>query len=130
MSDQPKFDVLISRYVRLRDTIKEADKAHKEKLAPYREMLEMLGNQMLGMLQATGQDSAASSHGTVYKTTRKSASLADPAEFRRFVIGGELWDLADWKANAPAVEQFIAEHGAQPPGVNFQQVIEVGVRRK
>jgi hypothetical protein len=130
MSDQPKFDVLIGRYVRLRDTIKEADKAHKEKLAPFRDMLEELGNQMLGMLHATGQDSAASAHGTVYKTTRKSASLADPAEFRRFVIGGELWDLADWKANPTAIEQFIGEHGAQPPGVNFQQVIEVGVRRK
>lgn len=129
-SQTPSIEVLCDKYIRLRDAIKTADDAHKAKTAPARELLEKLNAQLLGILNTTGQDSAGTQFGTVYRTSRPTASLADPAEFKRFVIGGELWDLTDWRANAKAVEDFIREHGAPPPGVNYTQTFTVGVRRK
>ncbi len=119
----------IAQYVGLRDKIKELDDQHKAKMKPYREMLEKLNNMLLANLLTVGGNSVATDAGTAYVTTKKSATLADTAAFRRFVIGGELWDLIDMKANAPAVEAFIEEHKSPPPGVNFTTHNEVGVRR-
>jgi hypothetical protein len=57
--------------------------------------------------------------GTAYFSSKKTATIADKAAFRRFVIGGELFDLLDWKANAIAVENFVKENKELPAGVNF-----------
>lgn len=120
----------IELYIKTRNTIKELDDAHKAKMAPYREALEKMNGVLLSHLNTIKSDSSSvRGVGTVYKTTNKSASIADPASFRRFVIGGEHWDLIDFKANAPAVEAFVKEHKSLPPGVNFTQVDVVGVRK-
>lgn len=124
------FDVVVDQYVRLRDAIKAADDAHDEKTKPARQRLEQLNDELLVMLNASGQESAKTAHGTCYVTSRKSASVSDAAEFRRFVIGSEAWDLIDFRANASGVEGFIQDNQSPPPGVNFTVVNKVGVRRK
>lgn len=124
------FETRISQYVRLRDRIREIEKRHKEELEPFKAAKDKLEVMLLGMLNTTGQDSAtAKGAGTVYKTTKRSASIADADAFRRHVIGSEAWDLLDWKANATATADFIDEHGTAPPGVNFNTHVTVGVRR-
>jgi hypothetical protein len=123
------FEVLVDRYVKLRDRLKEVDDAHKEKTKPAREMLEQMNGQLLDMLNKAGGDSMKTKAGTVYRTSKKSATIADGAEFRRFVIGGEHWDLVDWRANATAIQVFADENNSMPPGVNFTQHYVVGVRR-
>ena len=119
----------VAQYVQLRDLIKEKEAAHKKELEPFKGMLEKLGALLLDHLNASNSDSASSKAGTVYLTSKDSASLADPDAFMRFVIGSEAWDLMDRKANSTAVRDFINEHGAAPPGVNFSTKITVGVRR-
>jgi hypothetical protein len=121
----------ISQYVKLRDKIKRMNDAHKEKVAPFNGALEGLNGIMLDLLNKAETDSAtAKGIGTAYKTTTKSATIADASEFRRHVIGAEAWDLADWKANAKAVEEFVEENdGVLPPGVNLRVETRVGVRR-
>lgn len=84
---------------------------------------------MLERLNAVGGDSVKTPHGTAYRTTRRSASIADGAVFRQYVIDNENFDLVDWRANAIAVDDFIKENGVQPPGVNFSSTYTVGVRR-
>jgi hypothetical protein len=120
----------VGQYVALRDKIKAIKERHSQELAPYNEALDKLGNLLLGALNTTHQDSAKTGAGTVYKTEKKSATIADQAAFRRHVIGSQAWDLIDMKANAPAVAAFIEEHQTPPPGVNYTVHIEVGVRRK
>lgn len=120
----------IAQYVKLRDKISDLNEAHKEKMAPLNNALEQLHDIMLAQLNALGTDSSTTKGvGTVYKTVKKSATVADGAAFQRHVIGSEAWDLVDMRANAPAVEKFIEENGDTPPGVNFKQVARVGVRR-
>ena len=129
MSTTLAADVLIDRYVRLRDAIKAADDAHKKKLEKHRTMLEQLNGQLLELLNTAGGESIKTEHGTAYRTTKTSASLEDPSLFRDFVIANEMFDLADIKANAPAVATYNEEHKALPPGVKLTSVNLVGVRR-
>lgn len=121
---------MVSQYVRLRDKIKEADDAHKAKLKTSKEYLEILEGKMMEKLNAIGGESVRTAAGTVYRSTKKSATIADGDAFRQFVQENEAFDLVDWKANAPAVSDFINEHQVPPPGVNFSTTFTVGVRRK
>jgi hypothetical protein len=123
-------NVRIAQYVGLRDKIAAMDKAHKEKMAPFREMLDTLGGVLLTHLDNIAADSVATPSGTVYKTVKNSASIADGAAFFDFVTKNKEFDLLDKKANVTAVMEFIEQHNSPPPGVNFSSVVVVGVRRK
>ena len=123
-------NVRIAQYVGLRDKIKALDDAHKEKMKPFREMLETLGGVLLDHLKNQAADSVSTPSGTVYKTVKNSASIADGTAFWNFVVENNEWDLIDKKANVSAVQDFIEAHSSPPPGVNFSSVITVGVRRK
>jgi hypothetical protein len=131
MLDKPKLDIAkrVGQYIQLRDLIKREDDAHKERMKPKRELLEQLNGVLLGLVDQAGGESVRTEAGTVYRTEKKSASLADPDAFMRFVISSEAWDLLDRKANATAVFDFIAENNAPPPGVNANVAYVVGVRR-
>lgn len=123
-------NVRIAQYVGLRDKIKALDDAHKEKMKPFREMLDTLGGVLLNHLQQNSADSVATPSGTVYKTVKNSASINDGTAFWQFVTEHDAWDLIDKKANVSAVMDFIEQNNAPPPGVNFSSVVTVGVRRK
>ena len=129
MSEQIDLDKRIGQYVKLRDKIKTIEEKHKAELAPYKDALTKLGDLMLQHLNSINTDSTKSTSGTVYRTMRKSASIADGDQFRRYVIGSEAFELIDWRANAPAVASFIEENGVAPPGVNYTTTFTVGVRR-
>lgn len=119
----------VAQYVKLRDTIKAKDDAHKAAMEPYRETLEKLNGLLLQHLNTIGADSVKAGSGTVYKTTKRSASLEDGDAFMRHVIGKEAWELLDRKANVAAVEAYVAENGVLPPGVKMSSTQVVGVRR-
>ena len=132
MEHPPTVDISkrVDQYVRLRDLIKTKEDEHKAVLKPYKEMLEKLNSVLLDHLNTINGESVRTDTGTVYRTEKKAASLADPDAFMRYVIGSEAWDLLDRKANATAVADFIEENTAPPPGVNFSTTFVVGVRRK
>jgi hypothetical protein len=129
---QPPIDIAkrIDQFVRLRDKIAEIKKRHKDELAPYNAALDQLAGMLLHHLTSIGTDTAsARGVGTVYRTEKPKASIADSEAFRRHVIGSQDFDIVDWKANAPAVRAWIEENGGPPPGVNFSIEATVGVRR-
>jgi hypothetical protein len=123
------FELRVAQYVQLRDIIKQEEKEFKERIAPKKEMLATLENVLLSMLKATNQQNAKTKAGTVYRYTESSATIYDGAAFRRHVIGTEAWDLVDWRANKTAVAEFIKTTEVPPPGVNFSQMLTVGVNR-
>lgn len=130
MNDMPmNIEARIAQYVKLRDLIKEMDDAHKNKMAAYREALEQLNGILLDHLNQVGVDTAKTGAGTVYKTEKKSAALADKEAFWTYVVATGAWDLLDYKANPVGVQAFIDEHNHLPPGVNWTKTYVVGVRR-
>lgn len=120
----------VEQYVKLRDKIKQIKDEQKKILKPYNETLEQLNALLLAHLNGLNGNSVSTDAGTVYRTEKKSASLADAEAFMEYVIANNAFDLLDRKANVTAVEDHINEHNAPPPGVNFQSTFEVGVRRK
>jgi hypothetical protein len=119
----------VEQFVKLRDLIKQKNDEHKKLMKPYNETLEQLNALLLAHLNGQSANSVATDAGTVYRTEKKSASLADAEAFMDFVIANGAYDLLDRKANVTAVEDHIREHNAPPPGVNFTSTFTVGVRR-
>ena len=123
-------DAMVGQYVKLRDTIKEADDAHKARTEPAKAYLEKLNGAMLEKLSELGLENAKTKFGTAYKTVKKTATIADGQVFRDYVIENQAYDLVDWRANATAVSVFLdANKGELPPGVNYGTFVQVGVRR-
>lgn len=123
------FETRVAQYVKLRDVIKDKEAKFKEEIKPYKELLDGLNSILLNHLNTVGGNSVSTDAGTVYRTEKNSAALSDPAAFMDYVITNEAFDLMDRKANVTAVKEFIKEHSAPPPGVNFSSVFVVGVRR-
>lgn len=129
-ASEPVINKRVAQYIALRDKIKELDAAHDEKMKPLKELLLKLNGALLEHFTMHGGDSiSVRGVGTAYKTTKDSASIADGEEFKRWIIGGTLWEMVDWKANTSQVREYIEKHGNPPPGVNFRSVAVVGVRR-
>ena len=119
----------VAQYVQLRDLIKVKETEFKEVIGPYKKVLEDLNNVLLNHLNDIGGNSLNTDAGTVYRTEKKSAALSDPAAFMNYVIENAAFDLIDRKANVTAVTEFVKQHDAPPPGVNFSSAYVVGVRR-
>lgn len=122
-------DEMVAQYVSLRDKLKEADDAHKKRTQAAKDYKELLEGKLMEQLINIGGDSVKTKHGTVYRSTKRTASISDGAAFRAYVIGTASFDLLDWKANALAVDDHIKVENAPPPGVNFTLHHTLNVRR-
>jgi hypothetical protein len=120
----------VDQYVKLRDKIKELDDTHKATMKPMKELLDDLNADLLARLNDAHGNSISTDFGTVYRTEKKTAPLADPEVFMQYVVENEAWDLMDRKANVTAVAEFVEEHKTLPPGCNLNISYVVGVRRK
>jgi hypothetical protein len=121
----------VDQFIKIRDKIREMETAHKEQLRPLREALDQLNTMLVGHLTEVGVDSMSIKNiGTVYKARKVSCTLGDAGAFRTYVVENQAWDLADWRANKTAVEDYVRDHqGETPPGVNVNTAIVAGVRR-
>lgn len=122
-------DRIAAGYVKLRDRIKETKKRHAEELAPLNANLDILNNALLKWLLDSEVDSARTNGGTVYRINHASVTVRDVDAFRTHVIEAGAWNIADLRANKTAVQAYVAENGMAPPGVHFEEYLEVGVRR-
>jgi hypothetical protein len=121
--------VQVTSYVELRDEIACLDKAHKERMAPLRQELDEKNAALVETLGVVGAESVRTAAGTVYRLTKRSASIADPAAFWDYVLTNEDWDLLDRRVNLSAATEYVNEHQKPPPGVNYSTYYEAGVRR-
>lgn len=130
----------VAQYVALRDRIQELTKQHEEAMKPMKELLQQIGGQMLNELDAQKAESIRTEAGTVYSYEKVTTPVADPEAFLEFVRSTERWELLERRASPTACQDYLAElmkaHEMNaaivptpPPGVNFNRVRLVGVRR-
>jgi hypothetical protein len=117
-------------FIKLRDTKKEKDDAHKESLKKIVAAMDRLEAGLLEHLNEAGVNSVASDAGTAYKSVQVSASIEDKEAFRKFVLETEQWEALDLKANKTFVKDYMDENQEVPPGVKVSQIQTVGVQRK
>ena len=125
----PNLELRVGQYVTLRDQIRELEDAHKAAMEPFKTALEKLAGVLLQALNTINAESVKTDTGTVYKTTKKSVSIADLDTFWKWVQKNDAYDLLDKKANVKAVEEYLDQHQKLPPGLNWSAIDVVGVRR-
>ena len=123
-------DKRVEQYVQIRDALKRIEEKYEAERKPLLEIQEILSGMMQEFLDTNKVDNAKTKHGTFYRSTRYTASLADPDVFMKFVIATNKFDLIDRRANATAVKEYVQENNQLPPGCNLNAVQTVGVRRK
>lgn len=143
---QPDIATRTHQYVQVRDMIKAMKERHKKELSKLEFQLERLEGLLLQALNAAGAKHIATPFGTAYVSTKASATIADRGAFLDFLKSSNRWELADLRANAPAVTEFIKEAAeaisaaqaagqpingivTQPPGVNFGTITGCNVRK-
>lgn len=120
----------VGAYIRVRDQKAQLAKKHAEEMDPYNSALETLERAFLAHFIKTNSDNATiKGVGNVHRSTRRSARITDQDAFRRHVIGAELWELLDLKANAPSIKQAIDATGQDVPGVEYSETATIGVRK-
>lgn len=120
---------IIEKYIELRDKKAELSAAYKKKVAGLDAALDQLEVILLEKLNEIGMDSAKGSTGTVYKSKRTSATVADWDYVLDHIQKNELWNMLEKRVSKQAVEQYVEEHGDLPPGINWREEVVVNIRR-
>jgi len=122
---------LIDSYIKLRDKKEALVKEQRIEVKKLDEIMEGIESFLRAHLKQQKVQSISSDFGTAFINRQRSATLADTAMFREFVIANGNFDLADFRPKKDAVEAYIEEHGGRlPPGVNFNTREIVLVQRK
>jgi hypothetical protein len=120
---------VVWQYVALRDKIKAMNEAHEKLMEPFVAAQNKLSAVITDHLDKSSVESIKTEFGTAYKSTRYTASLEDPDAFMNFVVSNNKFELLDRRANSTAVQDFVKETGALPPGAKISAMKTVGVRR-
>lgn len=120
---------IIQKYIELRDLKARMKAEYESRVAPVQEALDKAEGHMLQLMQQQGVTSVKTEAGTAYQSQRTSATVADWDAILPFVREHELWHLIDKRVSKTAVDEYVAQHGDLPPGVNYRTEITIGVRR-
>lgn len=122
-------DALIAEYIELRDAKAQLKKQWSEDNEKIDRRLNQIEAEFLNKFNTENSESAKAASGIAFKTTRTTAKVVDRDSWLRDIIENENYQFIESKANKTAVDQYIAEHGEPPPGVNIVTETTVNIRR-
>lgn len=125
----PTLDVIVEKYIQLRDRKAQLKKQFDDSVAQIEQAMTKCEAYIQRHLESIGAESVGTAHGTAYIARKTSASVADKDAFMSYVREQELWSMLDVRANKTAVDEYRAEHGDNPPGVNYSVMRTVNIRR-
>ena len=121
---------MVEMYIKLRDAKRAKDEEHKKSCEKITAGMEKLEGLLLAHLQETGAQSlAAAGIGTVYRSTRKSASVQDREAFLDWAADDH-WDALDAKVNMSFVNECLEKGTAIPDFIKVSVMHTIGVQRK
>lgn len=128
----PQIDVekRVGQYVRLRDLKAEIETKHEEELAPVKQTMLMIEEELKTALSSMNATNMKTTQGTVSLSHKASASAADLSAFWTWIVTQGAFDMLDKKPNVTAITEYVKQNGVAPPGVNYNVRVTVGVRRK
>lgn len=122
-------DVLIEKYIQLRDKKTQMKSEFDAKLAPIEEAMQKIEAHLMKTLNELGSDRIGGATGVAFKSTQNSATVADKELFRQFVLANDRWELADIRAAKTAIKEYIDENDDLPPGINWRSETVIRVNR-
>lgn len=122
-------DVLVDRYIRMRDKIAAIKKEQAAAMAPFTSALDMMGNWLLNELLSRNEESVKTKTGTFFKVLRTSCTVEEWEATLDFIIKNNAWDLLERRVSKTAVVQVMDDTQQPVPGVSITQEYVVNVRR-
>lgn len=129
VTEGPKLNEVVERYIALRDKKAEHKKAYEAKVEAIEAALDKLEAYIMTKLEQQGLDSVKTGVGTAYKSTRTSATVADWPMVLDWIKEKEEWDMLEKRVNKTFVEAFRTEYDDLPPGVNWREEKVINIRR-
>lgn len=122
-------DVLVEKYIQLRDKKAELKKKFDADTADITAALDKAEGFLLRHFQETGVEAVTTKAGTAYSQLRTSAGIADWDSVLDFIRTNEMWSMLERRVSKTAVEAYKNEHADLPPGINWSEARVVNVRR-
>jgi len=120
-------DSLVKQFVTLRD---HRSGLEKQKVQAKKAM-DKIGLKIMELADAQGVTSFATPHGTAFKTTKDWIKVSNWDVVLDFIIDGDLKHLLPQSVKKAAVKEYMEENeGKLPPGLEYGEQVEIGVRRK
>jgi hypothetical protein len=140
------FDTLIKAFRKIRDAKTTMTREYKDKVGTLDEQGAVILSTVHNMLLETGTDSAKTSEGTAFLTTKDFVGMDDVEKFREFMsaecAGGDVelaakiyndfpWHFFTKALSKDAVKNYMKGdgNGAPPPGVTYDSSVEVQIRK-
>jgi len=124
-----KIDKVVTAYIQLRDKKAVMKKEYDEAKAEIDSQLTDLENFIMEQTNLLGVDSFKTEAGTAYRHEVISATVGDWDKTLQFIQNNDAWNLLEHRVSKKAVEEYKEAHGEVPPGVNFNSMYAIGVRR-
>jgi hypothetical protein len=122
-------DVMVEKYILLRDKISEIKTRQSQELTKYTTVLETLGNWLLDELNTNHVNSMRTDAGTAYKDTRSSHKVTDWAQTLTYIQQHHAWDLLERRVNKTTAEQILEDTKTPIPGVTTTIETTIHVRK-
>jgi hypothetical protein len=127
MSNQ--LDKFVAAYIKLRDAKAALAAKYKEQLVPIETAMGKIEAALLQTLNSQGAQSVKTPEGTVYKTSRTSATASEWDTFLAWVRENEHWNFLERRVSKTAVEEYRTEFQDIPPGISVREEVTVNIRR-
>ena len=125
-------DQVMEAYVKTRDLLAEKKKQFNESIAELKDLQTAREKYLLGQLTTQDVESIKAKHGTCFIKWAESVTVADGEVFMSWVK--EDWDnrkhFLENRCSKGAVKQDLDDKKPLPPGINYNKVKTVQVRRK
>lgn len=128
--DQPTLDRLAKVYLKIRAHLGELTKTYESEAEMLKAKQHEVALAMKDIMQATGQKSAKTDHGTIILSTKTRYIAQDWDAMKRFIIDNDAVDLLEKRIAQKNMSEFLENNpGLVPAGLNTLTEIDVSVRK-
>lgn len=126
----PTLDQLARVYLKMRARVAEITKVYEEEAERIKAQQHTVAMAMKDIMQATGQKSAKTDHGTIILSTKTRYVAQDWDAMKRFIIDNDAVDLLERRIAQKNMGEFLENNpGVVPPGLNTMTEVDVSVRK-
>lgn len=121
---------LVEKYIKLRDAKAKAKGKYEDSISELTAIMDRIEALILDEFTKSGVESCSTAEGTAYRTVKTSASVADWDATLNFIRAGEHWEMLERRVSKDAVVRWKEENNDLPPGLNWNEIVAINVRRK
>lgn len=119
MADELTIGVIMARRFQLVEEMAIIAGRHKAELAPLDEELNLCELAIKDEMNKTGQTQVKTEAGMAFFTTKDSVKVGDWEQTLAFIQQNSAFYLLNQAVNKTTVKEFIEQHNAPPPGVEY-----------